>query len=278
MFLLIPTLLLAGASSAQITTTMLFLESNLGNEKFGFYGSVIGASNAHTTLAVSYDNGTDIEGLNLGENFKQTITISPDSVELNRNLASNTNADGSPNLEDGNNINIRCNAGSTPQLCTYSYGTELASEYQCATGGGQERTRYQTMTNAYSGRLSYSAGVETVTRSIVYKPYTPRSTPSWCSASDYTPTTGYAETYTMSPQTLGTYQLVITAGAEKLSSATQGASGSSLGVTPGASGSSILSGATPTASGVAGSVGAVGPMRTAAPILAGLGAAAAMFL
>jgi hypothetical protein len=264
MFLFIPALLLVGATSAQITTTMLFLESNLGSEKFGFYGSVIGASNAHTTLAISYDNGTDLEGLNL-EQFTTSITIGPNSVEANQNLARGTNDDGSPNLDDSKNINIRCNGGS-PQLCTYSYGAKLASQLQCETAHGDGSTRYQTLTNSYPGRLSYSAGIETITRSIVYRPYTPSSTPSWCSETDYTPSSGYARTYTMSDNTLGTYQLVITAGAEKLSSATQGVSAS-------------LSGATPTASsGSAGSVGAAGPMRTAAPVLVGLGAAAAMFL
>jgi hypothetical protein len=276
MFLLIPSLLLAGAVSAQITTSIPLPEKNLGTDKIGFYGSVIGASNGHTTMVISYDNGTNLEALSYGD-IKVTITVSPNSYEFNQNLRRGIPNDGSPDGPDGSNINQRCSIENGSQQCIFSYGTLIASSIQCETEPSrQEATGYQTYTHTYPGRLSYSAGVETFTRTIIHGPQSSRSPPSWCTESGHVFTSAYLETVTMSSGALGMYQVVLTAGLEKLS-ATQGASATSSGATPTASGGADTSGAAGI-SVAAGSTGAAGPMKTAGPVLVGLGAAAAMFL
>jgi hypothetical protein len=89
----------------------------------------------------------------------------------------------------------------------------------------------------------------------------------WCSNSSYTPTIGYQQSLAVKKEDIATYQLIITAGQEK------------LGATPGVGASA--SGATPTSGGIgAGSVssGAAMPMKTIGPVIAGLGAAVAVFL
>lgn len=117
-------------------------------------------------------------------------------------------------------------------------------------------------TCTFSGRLSYSAGVETITRTYIFGPWT-REFPTWCSISDFVPSSGFQIAVSARREDIDTFQLFITAGQEKLSA------------TP-AVGASISS-ATPTGAG-AGSSGAAVPMKTAAPMIAGLGAAVAIFL
>jgi hypothetical protein len=271
MFLLIPSLLLARAVSAQITTSILLPEKNLGTDKLGFYGSVIGASNGHTTMVISYDNGTNLEALSDGD-IKVTITVSPNSYEFNQNLRRGIPNDGRPDDPDGSNINQRCSIENGSPQCIFSYGTLVASSIQCETGySGPETTHYMTLTHTYPGRLSYSAGMETFTRTMIIERQSSRSPPSWCTESGHVFTSAYFKTATMSSGALGMYQVVLTAGLEKLS-ATQGASATSSSATPTASGGAVSSSA-------AGSTGAAGPMKTAGPVLVGLGAAAAaMFL
>jgi hypothetical protein len=266
MFLLLPALVLAQATNAQITTSMAFLKINLGTDKIGFLGSVIDASNGHTTLAIGFDNGTNIDALHFGE-INQTVTVSPNSFEYAQDL----NLDDDPNKPEfrGPDYIFHCDVASAPSndsaSCTQSYGPRYARQVNCRASGGRDSTAYYTYTHTYPGRETYSAGVETFVRSLIYVPFT-GTTASWCSSSGYYPESGDVRTVTVKREDIGTFQLVITAGMEKLS-ATQGA---------GAGASS----ATPTASAGAGdgSRGAAMPLKTAGPVLVGLGAAAAMFL
>ena len=106
-------------------------------------------------------------------------------------------------------------------------------------------------------------------RTAIFGPNT-RGFPSWCSDSSFVPSSGWS--YPLSSvkrEDIGTYQLVITAGQEKLS-ATQGASVGGSGATSTSTGSGVGAGT--------GSTGAAMPIRTAGPVLAGLGAAVAVFL
>jgi hypothetical protein len=277
MFLLIPTLFLAGAASAEITTSIPLPVGNLNSEKLGFVGSVIGVSSGHTTMILNYDSGTDIEALSYGD-INITVTVSPDTFEFNQDRRRGGPNDGTPDGPDDSNLKQLCSIGTDSQQCIFSYGPLLASQIQCdrPTRTREGSTRYETYTHAYPGRLSYSSGVETFTRTIIFGPLSSRSPPpSWCTESGHVFTTPLIETATMSSKAFAMYQVVLTAGLEKLS-ATQGASATSSGATPTASGGAGSSGA----SGVsgAGSTGAAGPMKTAGPVLVGLGAAAAIFL
>jgi hypothetical protein len=266
MFFLLPALVLAQATNAQITTSVALINNNLGTDKIGFLGSVIGASNGHTTLAISFDNGTDIEALHLGE-ISQIITVSPNSFEY----AQDSTQEDDPDRPErrGPNYILHCDiataSSNDPASCTYSYGPRYARALNCQQYDGDSSTDYETFTHSYPGRETYSAGVETVTKTFIYAPFT-GTTASWCSNSSYYPESGEIVTLTLKREYVKTFQVVITAGMEKLS-ATQGASASP-------------SSATPTASAGAGdgSRGAAMPLRTAGPVLAGLGAAAAIFL
>jgi hypothetical protein len=264
MFLILPTLLIAGATYAQMTTSIFLLKGTLGTDKIGFYGSVIGASNGHTTLAISYDNGTNIDALNLGQ-INQTVTVSPTGFESGQDLSSRDNED-----PDAIDLLLRCDIASAPSndpaSCTYSYVPYLARRINCERRSARTSTFLRTYTHTYSGRGTYSAGVETFVRSLVFGGANTRSTASWCSDSSYLPESGYITTFTMERESIGAYQVVITAGLEKLS-ATQGVAVSSSSATPTASGG-----------GAGGSTGAAVPMKTMGPVYAGLGAAAAMFL
>jgi hypothetical protein len=266
MFLLHLALVLAQATNAQITTSMALINNNLGTDKIGFLGSVIGASNGHTTLAIGFDNGTDIDALHLGQ-INQTVTVSPNSFEYAQGLNRKDDPD-RPELKGPDYI-FHCDIASAPSndpvSCTYSYGPRDAKRINCQASGGTSSTDYYTYTHTYPGRETYSAGVETIVRAYTFVPFT-GTTASWCSIQGYYPESGDIRTVTVKRENVMTFQLVITAGMEKLS-ATQGAG---LGA----------SSATPTASAGAGdgSRGAAMPLRTAGPVLAGLGAAAAIFL
>ncbi|KAF2035198.1 hypothetical protein EK21DRAFT_42898, partial [Setomelanomma holmii] len=215
------TLLFAGAATAQITTSFLWLKAIYGTDKLGFYGSVVSASNGHTTLALTYDNGTDVEALNLGNNEK-TVTVGPTMVEAvstGRAVANFTNAE---------DYTLLCEYATPPPAgvvtCTASYGPALARAIKCPRTARTTGTRLSTDIFTYSGRGSYSAGVETIVRTVIYGPYT-RSRPDWCDQSSFLPASGYSNTDTVKKEDIGTYQVVITAGQEKLS-ATQSAAAS----------------------------------------------------
>ncbi|KAF1831933.1 hypothetical protein BDW02DRAFT_26224 [Decorospora gaudefroyi] len=74
----IPLLLLTGITSAQqITTTFWAQKFPLGTNHIGYVGSIIAANNDKTTVALTFDNGTDTSALNLDGQSSQTVTIGP---------------------------------------------------------------------------------------------------------------------------------------------------------------------------------------------------------
>lgn len=117
-----------------------------------------------------------------------------------------------------------------------------------------------------SARLSYSAGVETITRAITIAPRTSVD-PTWCSDSTYLPPSGTAMPGFLRKEDFGYFQVVVTAGIEKLN-ATQGGTSNRLSTTPTGMGGS----------GTAAQSSAVAPQKTIGPVLAGVGAVAAILL
>jgi hypothetical protein len=260
----IPTTFLAGVATAQITTSFAYFKNGFGPNHIGFYGSVISVKDSQTALHLELDNGTDpdLPGW-LGADSKQTFTIGPNMFEWRGQLGPSNPPD---NITDELDIVQYC---SLPQdaapSCTQSAGPWNAYQILCDSTQTSS-TSFTTQTYTYSGRMSYSGGVETLTRTYIFEPNT-KGFPDWCSNSSYTPTTGYQQTLTVKKEDIATYQLVITAGQEKLSA------------TPGVGVSA--SGATPTSGGAGagtGSSGAATPIRTVGPMIVGLGAAVAVFL
>jgi hypothetical protein len=253
-------LLFAGAATAQITTSYLYPINQYGSNKIGFYGSVIDVSGTHTTLAINFDNGTDTDQLQFSTE-PSNLTIGTTDFELSRNVRGLEDKD----MANAYEYKIHCDVPSdSAPKCTESYGPVLARNVLCESWNWKTPT-YASFVYEYSARSTYSAGLETIVKSVAVGP-TDTAVPTWCSDDEFYPSSGFTFTPSMKKEDLATYQLVITAGLEKLS-ATQGASSS---------------GPTPTVGGAgSGSSGAAMPIKTMGPmgpVMAGLGAAAAIFL
>jgi hypothetical protein len=276
MLSLLPILVLAGSSAAQRTTSFPFNINDFGTDKIGFYGSVISLVNGHTAIAVQADNGTDPNAV--GRFSTQTFTLGPTYFEVAQDLSSpgsarerpgapsnRTNPDGT--IDDDTIVRSFCEWPASPPdavaSCMVSWGPTVA--LGACNSVRRLSTYFTTLTHTYSGRLSYSAGVETITRSLVIGPNT-HGFPDFCRDSRLIASeSGWSYSLSLARASIATYQIIITAGQEKLS-ATQGASAS-------------ISGTTPTgAAAGSGSTGAAMPMKTAGPVVVGLGAAAAIFL
>lgn len=265
-------LLLAAVASAQLTTTFWSPKYIFGpSDKVGFVGSVVNASNTHTVLALNYDNGTDSQ-LFFGADF--TMTVGPNLWQESNTLgveASNSSSD-----LDAGLYAIGCedpNPDSTNNAtCSMTLGPEIAREVRCyePTSSQTSSTRLRTIINTYSGRGTlYSAGVETIVHTQIYGSIPDQ--PEWCNDPSYSE--AVKETFAVSKAFIGIFQVVITAGEEKLS-ATQGGSASVS--------SPVQTGSQPPASATSGSGGAAASTGGAAsfsgPAMLGLGAAAAFLL
>jgi hypothetical protein len=259
----ISTLLLVRAATAQITTSFPYFSGAWGSDKIGFYGSVVNVQNSHTVLALELDNGTDTDIPNWSldpDRFR--LTLGPNMFEGHDRSGPSTVPDNYTNeLDIVYHCDLPASSANAAPDCTASIGPWLARRFQCDSTASSQ-TSYTTQTYTYSGRLSYSAGVETLTRTARFGPNT-RGFPTWCSDSTFAPSSGWQYPLSVKREEIATFQLVITAGQEKLSA------------TPAVSAG--VSSATPTGAG-AGSSGAAMPMKTAAPVIAGLGVAVAVFL
>lgn len=262
--------LFAASASAQLTTSILGFKSNYGTEKLGFYGSVVNANNTHTTLALVYDNGTDMSNY---ASSPQTWTVGPTLFEAADKRAyadSRTMSDSRPDDED---YRLRCEVPTSTDAsasCTATWGRVAAAFRVCQLQSpGPESTVYYTRTNTYGARGTYSAGTETIVQTFTARPRT--STPDWCDDETYPSTfTGVQSTQTFRRDEFAMYQVIITAGQEKLN-ATAGASATLSSAQP--TGSQAVSG-----SAVSTPTGAAAPMKTLGPAVIGLGAAMAAFV
>jgi hypothetical protein len=272
MALIFSTALLVASATAQLTTSIWVPEHIFRTDKFGFYGSVVGADESHTTLLLTYDNGTDKEALGFGSTVG-TWTVGPDLLEIVQTMRiadSRTASDSRPDDED---YRIRCerqSGSSSRPICTVSEGRVVAGR-RCSQPRISTRsleTRLFSRTHSYSGRGSYTAGVETIIDTMVYN-YATEPIPDWCTNDTFPSTfTGTTQTVPFDSD-VKTYQVVITAGLEKLN-ATAGVTGSPPTVQPTVA---------QTASASLPTLTAAAPMITAGPAVVGLGAAmAALFL
>lgn len=206
-------LLLAGTASAQITTALWIVGwSGLGTNKLGFYASVVGVNETSTTLKLDFDNGTDTSAMGLaGAPF--TMTFAPNVWEQHTTYPVRADTD------DDNRWDLRCERNPETQTanatCTATYGRAAARRIMCNTGIRYDRTNLNTVTNAYPARLSYSSGIETITQTYIFSSVS-RSTPAWCEDQSALPSEDLISTVAIGPENFGTYQVIITAGTEKL--------------------------------------------------------------
>jgi hypothetical protein len=171
--------------------------------------------------------------------------------------------------------NIYCEGGDNTAAnwtCTGSYGASIAAILQCNTGADISEATTETYynTHSYPARLNYSAGTETLTHSLVFAPGT-TSTPSWCSDDPMNwPDEEFSVVDQSAATQFATYQVVLTAGLEKLS-ATQAATPTMGSAVPTGSANSTATSELPESSAAAAKVVVV---KT---LIAGMGAAVAAY-
>ncbi|KAJ4303692.1 hypothetical protein N0V90_002593 [Kalmusia sp. IMI 367209] len=262
------------ATAAANFTTSFWLQNNLGTDRIRYVASVVDADEDRLTLAASYDNDPDYSALGIDEDATDTITLASTLYEYS--TAQIFNRATTPTAGESA-YHLRCELQSTIASadCTVSVGKALG-QGRCRSGNYISRDP-TTRTLHWTFSDTDTAGVATLTRSIPGSPTTP--IPDWCSTgsggySDISvPSSELLRTFKVDKSTFALYTFVITAGEEKIPSATTGGSASTASVTPTGSGG----GSENPASETSGSPGAA-PMRTVAPALAGLGAAVAVFL
>lgn len=260
MVYLLAALLFAATASTQLTTSFWAMKAIARSDRVGFYGSVVNANSSHTTLAVLFDNGTDASALEVDNVTPWTYVVGPTVFGVPKEIQQ-TSAGASYQEGTGVSCIRESPSNATAEaVCTVSYGPQLAYAIQCATGTASLRTSYISKTYTYSGRGTYSAGVETIVETRVYGRNT-MSPPSWCSGKSEEASIPLLETFPLRATEIATYPVIITAGLEKLS-ATQGES------VPAPTGSVTNS---PGA-------GVAAPLKTASPVVVGLGAALAVFV
>jgi hypothetical protein len=209
----------------------------------GFYASVINVNNDRTTLAMRFDNATDPSATLRDPNDPYTMTVGPSYYALTFELEEGLHFVGGGKLT----ASVECTSSSKDAAiaCTYiTNGPEVFSSI-CSRG-------------------TYTGPAPIVTKSSIQ--YI-SGLPPFCITDTTVPIEYLATTSIVGESELTTrsYKAVITAGEEKIS-ATTGATPTNTG--PPATGTAATGSGT----------GAAGPMKTSAPLLAGLGAAMAVFV
>jgi hypothetical protein len=277
MSIIVSIIFFAAFATAQLTTSFWQPNIYLGTTKVGYYGSVIGVDKDRTTIAIKYDNNTNPE--HFATDDVETITFASTLWEA---YTANIRDLGRDTTSDRGNYayNLACqkatSARATP-VCTISRGPGLAHDAACpATFRSIYPAITTTLIYTYSADVSGTAGIVTTTVETTLGGPPKSMDRPWCSGSSGSIPGSFVENeMTLEFYNAATYQLVITAGEEKLS-ATTGASAATPG--PQATGSQAIgsqasSGLTSTAR-----TGAAMPMKTVAPALVVLSAAAAAFL
>lgn len=274
------TLLFAAAAAAEVTTSM-WLPGPYSAEDVGYVASVIGANGDTVTMVLEYDDETDFSSLGYYEydNEPETITFhGSTSVE---NVVTTTDA------FDGNELTISMGCekkGSRGRaVCAYSSNGPAVYSSLCSYYSDYNEIVTSTEVYTFDNPSSEVTQIETYD----YRSYIP----DYCLGSASTiPESELVQTMTMGSDYFETYQVVVTAGEEKLS-ATAGATPTDSAASATATGSGASSGASftaapsgsgsPTASQSSGApeqTTNAAPMVTVAPMLAGLGAAVAAFV
>ncbi|KAF2873963.1 hypothetical protein BDV95DRAFT_592121 [Massariosphaeria phaeospora] len=273
------TFIFVACAAAADMTTSLWLpswQSSGGSaEEIGYYGSVIGADGDRLTLAVVYDDNTNTEALDILSNEPETITVGGSTYF---EWSTTTTA---PDSDLSFTISMECAVTSRDEtVCTHSMNGPAYFSAYC------EDFTYKTAAET----VTY---VESLDSDSVYSTvltYDNQDTlGNFCGTGSVLPENIAIDTVTMESSGASLYQVVITAGMDKLS-ATAGATPSSTGAK--ATGTSAESSSAPASgSGASGSgtpqssatapveaTGAAAPVITMAPMLAGLGAAVAAFV
>jgi hypothetical protein len=256
MSLLLFATLFASLATAQLTTSIWLLGAANANQSF--VGSVVTQQGDRTTLSVGFDGkGLETEYYGTGPGY---VTLGGTTYVAYQATASD------PGSDFGVTAYLECSRenGSAAPTCTMTT-RDGASEQslmnsQCANqlSGSYIKTYEVAETSFADGKPS--------TRTVT------RTESNDCTGSvdyDIFPQT----TMTMSGDEqyfMNTYKLVITAGTEKL--------GASAAATPTASGAQSTGNSTAGSSEAAQATGAAAPILAMAPVLAGLGAAAAFFV
>lgn len=247
---ILATTLFATFAAAQITTSIWLPGAAEANQTF--VGSVIAQSGDQTTLSLAFADGP-AESSEYYRSAPPTVTLEGTTYVAYQATAEDP-------LNDSDNtvtVSLECSRSDTnaaPTCVVSTAGVEAVISELCA-------------------------GLSTQSHA------TPVEGEQYCTNSE---ALTFEQTLTLSGDSqyyLNNFQLIITAGEEKLSAvaaATPTGSGASVtGSGSPASGSSAQTGAAPTGSAASGvpqqSTNAAGPMMTMAPALAGLGAAAAAY-
>ncbi|KAF2247018.1 hypothetical protein BU26DRAFT_339781 [Trematosphaeria pertusa] len=279
---LLSAILFTTIATAEVTTSM-WMPSPYSSEEMGFYGSVVGADGDRLTLALTYDNETNTESLGFYDNSPETVTfVGSTSFE-----AVVTTADISDNTEL--TISLGCQARNRARPTCY-YSSNGPAVYSSYCSEYLSYTDIITSTELYTYPSDENNPETVVTRVETYD-YRDMI-PDFCLSGSTIPESMLVETITMNRNYVAIYQIVITAGEQKLK-ATAGATltNTAASVTAMVTGTAAFqegaqSGSatsSPTISTVAGVSGYVEEINAAsrvtlAPVLAGFGAAVAAFV
>lgn len=260
--------LLATTASANFTTSYFLPKWNFGTNRLRFVASVINASDNLATLSVDLDNDPDYSTFFQKDQGTWTVGSTMFAFSTPALIRPYETTDG------GYAYSYKCDipVPAPSAACTVSQGPYLVLP-ACQTGR-RIYSLFQSeklITQLWSFSDTDSAGVETIVHTV--PAYSSRPKPEWCGTETdlrniSVPSSALVKTLEQPKSNFHAYQFVITAGEEKLSSATTGAVASTGSLAP--------TGTKETGTG-AGSPGAA-PVKTMAPALAGLGAAVAMFL
>jgi hypothetical protein len=284
MSFILSTILLAASASAQITTTIR-LPGNLWDDEvqLGYYASVVDNSNGALTMALSFDNDTDTEALGLDATTVETATFK--GATWYESIQTTTDP-----FENGAamTVSYACNmptAGRARPTCVYSVGGELAFSQYCSDYSSYTDFYTTTYTDSYSADEFGPATEYTYTETVNYATYIP----DFCTEGSTLPESIAQETVTFSKSDIATYQVIITAGQEKLDATAAATASSGASATATGASARTGTGAAPAATGGNGTAPSgtasqppagtgAAAMITLAPAFVGLGAAVAVFL
>jgi hypothetical protein len=260
--------LLAATASANITTSYFLPNTSYGTNRLRFVASVINASDDRVTLAVDLDDDPDYTNFGI---LPETWTFGSTLFEYSTSALLNYGGSYSSGAF-AQSVHCEIPSAASSADCTASNGPELVKG-ECVLGNytdiPENRRSAEEITQLYTFSDTDTAGVETIVRTIPGIPSSPN--PKWCGtetdpANISVPSSELVMTFQEAKSSFNQYEFIITAGEEKLPSATTGQTASTGNPVP-----TGTEGSKPAFPGAA-------PMKTVAPALAGLGVAVAMFL
>jgi hypothetical protein len=261
-----PIFLLAAHAAGELTTSYWFLRNAVvGTDRIKYVASVIDAEGDRVTLAMQPTNDPDYEGLPIQTERAFTYTFASTMFAFANSFEDQPSNEATTVNYD---MSVQCEMQATASAatCTASYNEAHAS-LQAFCDRPTSPYGPTTMTRLWTFSDTDTQGVETIEITFAGSPTTP--VPAFCTDAPDAPVPsselGWVDT--VERDRFVTFQVVITAGEEKIISATAGGTVKTSGAEP-----------TGTAANEESGNGASAPMRTLTPALAGLGAAAAIFL